>query len=106
MATKSAKSVSKSQQRFMGMVHAVQKGEMSPPSKAVADTAKSISKSDAEDFAETKHKGLPEHKSSMDKRAAMRLVVNYALLKQAGCMGGRKGGGGFRKPFRRAKPKT
>lgn len=109
MATKTAKSVSKAQQRFMGMVHAVQQGKMSPPSKEVAQTARSISKSDAEDFAETRHKGLPEHKSSaliMNKRASVRLMLNYALLKQAGCMGGKKGGGGSRKPFRPAKPKT
>jgi len=56
------KAVSKSQQKFMGMVHAVQKGEL-PANKVggdVADAAKSIKPKDAEDFASTKHKGLPE----------------------------------------------
>lgn len=53
---------SKAQQRFFGMVHAVQKGDMKAPSKEVADAAKSISKGDAKDFAETKQKGLPEKK--------------------------------------------
>ncbi|MFA5300661.1 MAG: DUF3008 family protein, partial [Lutibacter sp.] len=53
------KAVSKKQQKFFGMVHAAQKGEK-PASPKVAKVAKSISKSDAEDFASTKHKGLPE----------------------------------------------
>jgi len=59
------KAVSKKQQRFMGMVHAAQKGEK-PASKEVAKTAKSMGKKDAEDFASTKHKGLPEKKKSDD----------------------------------------
>jgi hypothetical protein len=56
------KAVSKKQQKFMGMVHAVQKGELSPDKVGgdVADTAKSMKPKDAEDFASTKHKGLPE----------------------------------------------
>jgi hypothetical protein len=53
------KAVSKKQQKFMGMVHATQKGEKAP-SKEVAKVAKSMGKKDAEDFAATKHKGLPE----------------------------------------------
>jgi hypothetical protein len=59
----SEKAVSKKQQRFMGMVHAAQKGEK-PASKEVAKTAKGMGKKDAEDFASTKHKGLPEKKKS------------------------------------------
>ena len=53
-------SKSKSQQRFMGMVHAAQKGELENPSKAVKKAAKNMKKGDAKDFAKTKHKGLPE----------------------------------------------
>jgi len=53
------KAVSKKQQKFMGMVHATQKGEKAP-SKEVAKVAKTMKKSDAEDFASTKHKGLSE----------------------------------------------
>jgi hypothetical protein len=53
------KAVSKKQQKFMGMVHAAQKGEK-PASKEVAKTAKDMGKKDAKDFASTKHKGLPE----------------------------------------------
>jgi hypothetical protein len=59
------KAVSKKQQRFMGMVHATQKGEKAP-SKEVAKAAKSMGEKDAEDFASTKHKGLPEKKKSDD----------------------------------------
>lgn len=50
---------SKSQQRLFGMVHVYQKGELKGASDEIKDIAKSISKKDAEDFAETKHKGLP-----------------------------------------------
>jgi len=53
--------VSKAQQRFMGMVHATQKGDMEAPSKEVEKAADSMKKSDAKDFASTKHKGLPTH---------------------------------------------
>jgi len=56
------KSVSKSQQRLFGMVHAYQKGKLKNASPEVRKIAKSIKKSDAKDFASTKHKGLPNHK--------------------------------------------
>ena len=63
------KAVSKKQQRFMGMAHAMQKDEKvkgaSPELKKVAKTMK---KSDTEDFASTKQKGLPE-KSKKVKEA-------------------------------------
>lgn len=52
------KSVSKQQQKFMGMVYAAKKGEK-PASPDVAKAAKGMSKADARDFAKTKHKGLP-----------------------------------------------
>jgi hypothetical protein len=61
------KAVSKKQQRFMGMVHAAQKGEK-PASKEVAKVAKDMGKKDAEDFASTKHKGLPEKKKPEAKK--------------------------------------
>jgi hypothetical protein len=53
------KAVSKKQQKFMGMVHAAQKGEK-PASPEVAKVAKTMKKSDVTDFAKTKHKGLPK----------------------------------------------
>ena len=54
-------SKSKAQQRFMGMVHALNKGEMNPSdaSPEVKKVAKSMKKKDAKDFASTKHKGKP-----------------------------------------------
>lgn len=53
--------VSKKQQRFFGMVHACQKsGNCASPE--VKKVAGSISYDDADDFASTKHKGLPEKK--------------------------------------------
>ena len=52
--------VSKAQQRFMGMVHAADKGE-TPASPEVAKVSASMKDSDAKDFASTKHKGLPNH---------------------------------------------
>lgn len=55
------KAVSKAQQKFMGMVHAAQKGEPAA-SKEVAKVAKDMPKKAAKDYAETKHKGLPEKK--------------------------------------------
>ena len=52
--------VSKAQQKFMGMVHAAQKGEK-PASKEVEKAADNMSDKSAKDFASTKHKGLPDH---------------------------------------------
>ena len=51
---------SKAQQKFMGMVHAAQKGDKAASAK-VAKVAKRMKKKDAEDYASTKHKGKPEH---------------------------------------------
>jgi hypothetical protein len=56
---------SKAQQRFMGMVHAVQKGDMEAPSKEVEKAADSMTKKDAKDYASTSHKGLSNKKESM-----------------------------------------
>ena len=52
------------QQRFFGMVRALQKGEMENPSPEVA-IASSMSKPDVKKFAKTKHKGLPMKKESV-----------------------------------------
>lgn len=60
------KAVSQAQQKFMGMVHATQKGEK-PASSEVAKVAKSMPKKAAKDFAQTKHKGLPQHVGKKDK---------------------------------------
>jgi hypothetical protein len=67
--------VSKAQQRFMGMVYATKKGDMTNPSPEVAKAAASMKKSDAKDFASTKHKKLPEKKRVEEK-------IDYADSKQ------------------------
>ena len=54
------KALSQQQQKFMGMVYAVKKGEMEAPSAAVAKAAAGMSKKSARDFAKTKHEGLPK----------------------------------------------
>ena len=50
---------SKSQQRFFGVVKAMQKGDIPKKGKA-GKIAKQMSKGDVDDFASTKHKGKPE----------------------------------------------
>jgi len=59
------KALSKQQQKFMGMVYAVKKGEMEAPSPEVAKAAAGMSKKSARDFAKTKHKGLPQVKEGV-----------------------------------------
>jgi hypothetical protein len=54
--------LSKKQQRFFGIVRAIQKGDMAPTSPETAKAAADMKKSDVKDFASTKHKGLPEKK--------------------------------------------
>jgi hypothetical protein len=53
---------SQAQQKFMGMVHALNKGDIKPSdvSQSVKDVAKTIKKSDAKDFASTKHNKIPK----------------------------------------------
>jgi hypothetical protein len=58
---------SKAQQRFMGMVHATQKGDMENPSDEVEKAADSMTDKAAKDFASTKHKGLPTHVKKENK---------------------------------------
>lgn len=79
---------SKEQQRLFGMVHAYQKGELKNPSKEVKDIAKDISYKDANDFAKTKHKGLPnkvkkESKTNEGKEMENRVIkINEQQLRQ------------------------
>lgn len=53
---------SKQQQKFMGMVHALKKGEMDPKdaSPELKKAAQSMDDKSAKDFASTPHKGLPK----------------------------------------------
>jgi len=102
------KAVSKKQQRFMGMVSAAKKGEK-PASKEVAKVAKTMKKSDAEDFASTKHKGLPEKAKESDKADSSKKVSKRSAKSEekveettvsgsvatAPAAGGKKSSGGF-----------
>jgi hypothetical protein len=84
------RAVSKAQQRFMGMAHAMQKGEKikgaSPELKKVAKTMK---KGDVKDFAKTKLKGLPEkkHKEETDESTVSGSVATAAAPKAKGKSG-------------------
>ena len=67
--TISEKALSKSQQRFMGMVYAYKKGEMPNASDEVKKAAEGMSKKDAEKYASTKHAKLPEKvEEKLDKK--------------------------------------
>lgn len=78
---------SKKQQRFMGMIHAYQKGELKNASPSVKKAAKSIDPDDVEHFARTKHKGLPEKVKKKKKNEGVMLFSDYVLLEQFGGIG-------------------
>ena len=63
------KSVSKQQQKIMGLALSVKRGDTpkSKVSKKVQDMAKKMSEKDLEDFASTKHKGLPKKKTETNE---------------------------------------
>ena len=65
--------VSKKQQKFMGIVRSIQKGEQpaSKFDKDAQDVAKDMKKKDVKDFASTKHKGLPMKKEILGKLKEM-----------------------------------
>lgn len=63
------KAVSQAQQKMMGMALAYKRGEMDDASPEVKKMADSMSMKDLEDFAKTKHKGLPDKKESRKYRA-------------------------------------
>ena len=61
----SEKAVSQQQQKFMGMAHAMQKGQkIKGASPELKKVARSMKKGDVEDFAKTKHAGLPKRVKS------------------------------------------
>jgi Ca2+-binding EF-hand superfamily protein len=75
--------VSKAQQRFMGMVHAAQKGDMKNPSPEIEKAADSMSDKDAKDFASTSHKGLPNKKENMITRNRLKEIVKEVMVEEA-----------------------
>jgi hypothetical protein len=74
------KAASKQQQKFMGMVHAMQKGEkVKGASKELKKAAKGMSKKDAKDFASTKHKDLPNKVTEsvmLEAGSALEHIIN------------------------------
>ena len=60
--------VSKKQQRFFGIVRAIQKGEMTATTPETAKAAATMKKKDVKDFASTKHKKLPEKKVAKEEK--------------------------------------
>ena len=74
-------SLSKAQQRFFGVVKAMQKGDKSKEGEA-GKVAKSMKKKDVDDFASTKHKGLPNKvKKEMKVRQLIKKMVREELKK-------------------------
>ena len=72
---------SKSQQRFFGVVKAMQKGDI-PKKGRAGKIAKSMSKDDVDDFASTKHKGKPEKvKREQRVRELIKKMVREELAK-------------------------
>lgn len=60
--------VSQKQQKFFGIVRAIQKGEMAPTTPETAKAAADMKKKDVKDFASTKHKKLPEKKVAKEEK--------------------------------------
>jgi hypothetical protein len=94
---------SKAQQRFMGMVHAAQKGDMENPSPEVSKAADSMSDKDAKDFASTSHKGLPDKKDEQIKqlKEKIRQLVREKMMGEMNVTGNVQGydsPGAFGKP--------
>ena len=59
--------LSKKQQRFFGIVRAIQKGEQAPTTPETAKAAEDMKKTDVKKFASTKHTGLPEKKVTTEE---------------------------------------
>ena len=93
-------SVSKNQQKFMGIVRAIQKGDApaSKFSKKARDAAKSMKGKDVKKYASTKHKGLPNKVKSENKlfenpaaiAAGVRAAMARAKEKELSAGGGKK----------------
>ena len=74
-------SVSKQQQKFFGVVKAMQKGDI-PKKGSTGKAAKTMDKDDVDDFASTKHKGKPEKvKREMKVRNLIKKMVREELAK-------------------------
>ena len=81
-------SVSKKQQKFMGIVRSIQKGEQpaSKFSKDAQDAAKKMKKSSVKKYAKTKHDDLPTKKEGVQKdrnELALHIIDLNNMLGQA-----------------------
>ena len=76
-------SVSKQQQKFFGVVKAMQKGDI-PKKGSAGKAAKTMDKDDVDDFASTKHKGLPKKvKKEMKVRELIRKLVRELMTEES-----------------------
>jgi hypothetical protein len=77
---------SKQQQKFMGMVHALKKGDMDPSdaSPELKKAVDSMSSKAAKDYASTQHKGLPKKV----KQEIVKRLKEYANKMGTNTMGG------------------
>ena len=77
--------VSKAQQKFMGLVHALKKGDIdsSEVSTDVEKAADSMTDKDAKDFASTKHTGLPNKVEQLVRKIVREYLRETALIDNA-----------------------
>jgi hypothetical protein len=82
---------SKSQQKLMGIVHAIQKGDADPSdfSKGAQQMAKDMKPGDVKDFASTSHKGLPDKKEAIKEK--IRSIVREKMMKEMNVTGNVQG---------------
>jgi len=96
---------SKSQQKLMGIVHAIQKGDADSKdfSKQAQDMAKDMKPSDVKDFASTNHKGLPDKKEEQIQniKERIRSMIRKKMMKEMNVTGNVDGYG---TPFAFGKP--
>lgn len=87
---------SKSQQKLMGIVHAIQKGDADPNdfSKGAQQVAKDMNPDDVKDFASTSHKGLPDKKEAIKEK--IRSIVREKMMRE---MTGTGAVAGYQTPF-------
>ena len=74
--------LSKKQQRFFGIVRAIQKGEQAPTTPETAKAAEDMKKTDVKKFASTKHKGLPEKKVTTEELKLNRKITFPEMQKR------------------------
>jgi len=74
--------LSKKQQRFFGIVRAIQKGEQAPTTPETAKAAEDMKKTDVKKFASTKHKGLPDKKVTTEEIKLNRKITFPEMQKR------------------------